>query len=57
MALFDLVYNRPLQEYLLEIAPYWIEQCQLDGVRIDASQTIDRLFLKKIKNRIQASDP
>ena len=57
VALFDLVYNRPLQEYLLEIAPYWIEQCQLDGVRIDASQTIDRLFLKKIKNRIQASDP
>ena len=57
VALFDLVYNRPLQEYLLEIAPYWIEQCQLDGVRIDASQTIDRPFLKKIKNRIQASDP
>ena len=24
VALFDLVYNRPLQEYLLEIAPYWI---------------------------------
>ena len=56
VALFDLVYNRPLQEYLLEIAPYWIEQCQLDGVRIDASQTIDRPFLKKIKNRIQARD-
>jgi hypothetical protein len=57
VALFDLVYNWPLQEYLLEIAPYWIEQCQLDGVRIDASQTIDRSFLKKLKNRIQASDP
>jgi hypothetical protein len=57
VALFDLVYNRPLQDYLLEVAPYWIEQCDLDGVRIDASQTIDRPFLKKLKNRIQATQP
>ncbi|MYC73601.1 MAG: hypothetical protein F4X17_23110 [Gemmatimonadetes bacterium] len=57
VALFDLVYNQPLQEYLLEIAPYWIEQCGFDGVRIDASQTIDRPFLKKLKNRIQAVSP
>ena len=57
VALFDLVYNRPLQEYLLEVAPYWIDQCELDGVRIDASQTIDRPFLKQLKNYIQAGDP
>lgn len=57
VALFDLVYNQPLQEYLLEIALYWIEQCGFDGVRIDASQTIDRPFLKKLKNRIQAAAP
>ena len=57
VALFDLVYNQPLQNYLLEIAPYWIEQCGFDGVRIDASQTIDRPFLKKLKNRIQAAAP
>ena len=57
VALFDLVYNQPLQEYLLEIAPYWIEQCGFDGVRIDASQTIDRPLLKKLKNRIQAIAP
>jgi len=57
VALFDLVYNRPLQEYLLEIAPYWIEQYGFDGVRIDASQTIDRPFLKKLKNCIQAAAP
>ena len=57
VALFDLVYNQPLQEYLLKIAPYWIEQCGFDGVRIDASQTIDRPFLKKLKNRIQATAP
>lgn len=57
VALFDLVFNRELQEYLLGVAPYWIEECGLDGVRIDASQTVDRPFLKKIKNRIAAVQP
>lgn len=57
VALFDLVFNQPLQEYLLEVAPYWIEACDLDGVRIDASQTVDRPFLKRIKNRIQTLKP
>ncbi len=57
VALFDLVFNEALQDYLLEVAPYWITTCDLDGVRIDASQTVDRPFLKKIKNRIQALKP
>lgn len=57
VALFDVRGNQSLQEYLLKIAPYWIEQCGFDGVRIDASQTIDRTFLKKLKNRIQAVAP
>jgi glycosidase len=57
VALFDLVFNKPLQDYLLTIAPYWIGLADLDGVRIDASQTIDRPFLKQIKNRINALKP
>ena len=57
VALFDLVFNWSLQDYLLRIAPYWIETCDLDGVRIDASQTIDRPFLKKLKNRIDTVRP
>ena len=57
VALFDLVFNWSLQDYLLRIAPYWIESCELDGVRIDASQTIDRPFLKKLKNRIDGVRP
>lgn len=52
VALFDLLFNRPLQDYLSAVAPYWIRACGLDGVRIDASQTVDRVFLKQIKNRI-----
>ena len=47
VALFDLVYNQPLQEYLLEIAPYWIEQCGFDGVRIDASSDHRPAFPQK----------
>jgi glycosidase len=52
VALLNLPFNRPLQNYLSGIAPFWIERCGFDGVRIDASQTIDRPFLKEIKNRI-----
>jgi glycosidase len=57
VALFALVFNLELQDYLLGIAPYWMEQCGLDGVRIDASQTVDRPFLKRLKNRIDAVQP
>ncbi len=52
VALLDLPFNRPLQDYLSGVAPFWIRHCDFDGVRIDASQTIDRPFLKQIKNRI-----
>lgn len=52
VALLDLPFNRPLQDYLSSVAPFWMRRCDFDGVRIDASQTIDRPFLKQIKNRI-----
>ena len=57
VALFDLSGNRPLQDYLLEVAPYWMARCQLDGVRLDASQTVEQPFLMRLKNRIQQQDP
>jgi hypothetical protein len=57
VALFGLQFNKSLQNYLLGVAPYWIEACDLDGVRIDASQTVDRPFLKQLKNSINAVRP
>lgn len=57
VALLDLPFNKPLQNYLSGIAPFWMRTCQLDGVRIDASQTVDRPFLKQIKNRINMVKP
>ena len=54
VALMDLPFNKPLQSYLSGVAPFWIRTCDLDGVRIDASQTVDRPFQKQIKNRINA---
>ena len=52
VALLDLDFNEPLPEHLLQIAPYWIERCDLDGVRIDASQTVEPSFLMRVANRI-----
>ena len=57
VALLDLPFNKPLQNYLSGVASFWIKTCDLDGVRIDASQTVDRPFLKQIKNRINQVRP
>lgn len=57
VALFDLEGNAALQQYLLDVAPYWIACCDFDGVRIDASQTVERAFLRRLKNRIQQAKP
>ncbi len=57
VAVLDLPFNKPLQNYLSGIAPFWMRTCGLDGVRLDASQTIDRPFLKLISNRIHETDP
>ena len=57
VALLDLPFNKPLQNYLSSVAPFWMRTCDLDGVRIDASQTVDRPFLKQIKNRINIIKP
>lgn len=57
VALLDLRGNVPLQDYLVEVAPYWMACCDLDGVRLDASQTVERAFLRRLKNRIQRQHP
>lgn len=57
VALLNLPFNKPLQNYLSSVAPFWMRACDLDGVRIDASQTVDRPFLKEIKNRINLVKP
>ncbi len=57
VALLNLPFNKPLQNYLSGVAPFWMRTCHLDGVRIDASQTVDRPFLKLIKNRINMVKP
>jgi len=57
VALLNLPFNKPLQNYLSSVAPFWMRTCDLDGVRIDASQTVDRPFLKQIKNRINMVKP
>ncbi|MFC2172567.1 hypothetical protein ACFLU6_08050 [Acidobacteriota bacterium] len=57
VALFRLAFNKSLQSYLTSVAAYWIKTCDLDGIRIDAAQTVDRPFLKQLSNRIHAIKP
>lgn len=57
VALFDLKNNKDLRDYIGGVAPWWIKTCDLDGVRIDASQTVFPAFMKQIKNRINEVKP
>lgn len=57
VALLDLKNNVDLRDYMGGVAPYWIKTCGLNGVRIDASQTVYPAFMKQIKNRINDVDP
>jgi len=54
VALFDLSFNKPLQSYLTSVVTYWMETADLDGIRIDAAQTVDRPFLKQLCNHVHA---
>ena len=54
VALFDLSFNKPLQSYLISVVTYWMETADMDGIRIDAAQTVDRPFLKQLCNHVHA---
>lgn len=54
VALFDLAFNKPLQSYLTSVVTYWMNTADLDGIRIDAAQTVDRPFLKQLCNHVHA---
>ncbi|NKB66619.1 MAG: hypothetical protein GKR89_06125 [Candidatus Latescibacteria bacterium] len=57
VALLDLANASDLQDYLLDMAAYWLTSIGFDGVRIDASQTVDRAFLRHLKNRLNDVNP
>lgn len=46
--------NLEVQEYLLEIAAYWIKEFDIDGWRLDVANEVDHHFWKKFHDRVLA---
>jgi len=47
------VANPAVEEYLLSVATYWIEECDIDGWRLDVANEIDHVFWRKFRGRVK----
>ncbi|WP_271328007.1 glycoside hydrolase family 13 protein [Lactococcus muris] len=47
--------NKEVQEYLLNIAEYWIKECDIDAWRLDVADEVDHAFWKKFRTTCDAA--
>ncbi|MNM06823.1 Neopullulanase [compost metagenome] len=45
--------NPEVKEYLLKVAKYWIEKCDIDGWRLDIANEIDHKFWRQFRNEVR----
>lgn len=43
-----------MEEYLLDVASYWIEKYDIDGWRLDVSNEVSHSFWRKFKSRVRS---
>ncbi len=49
--------NESVQQYLLDIATYWIKEFDIDGWRLDVANEIDHAFWKKFRQAVHSCKP
>ncbi|THE11574.1 alpha-glycosidase [Enterococcus hirae] len=49
--------NQEVQEYLLSIAAYWVEEFDIDGWRLDVANEVDHHFWKKFRETVTSIKP
>ena len=47
--------NPEVQEYLLNIAEYWIKECDIDAWRLDVADEVDHAFWKRFRTTCDAA--
>jgi cyclomaltodextrinase len=45
--------NKEVQQYLLDIAAYWIREFDIDGWRLDVANEVDHAFWKKFRQAVR----
>lgn len=46
--------NKEVADYVIEVASYWIRECDIDGWRLDVSDEITHVFWKRFRREIKA---
>ncbi|MMZ59043.1 Neopullulanase [compost metagenome] len=46
--------NPEVKEYLLKVSKYWIEECDIDGWRLDVANEIDHKFWREFRNTVRS---
>ncbi|MCI3927690.1 alpha-glycosidase [Paenibacillus sp. TRM 82003] len=49
--------NPEVQEYLLGVARYWIEEVGIDGWRLDVANEVDHAFWRKFRDVVKGANP
>ncbi len=49
--------NKEVQAYLLKVATYWIERCDIDGWRLDVSDEVDHVFWRQFREAVKEVKP
>lgn len=49
--------NSEVQEYLLDVARYWIEEIGVDGWRLDVANEVDHRFWRKFRDVVKKANP
>lgn len=45
--------NRKVQDYVIEVAKYWIRECNIDGWRLDVGDEVSHKFWKRFRDEIK----
>ncbi|KIL36760.1 cyclomaltodextrinase [Cohnella kolymensis] len=49
--------NSEVQNYLLKVARYWIEEIGVDGWRLDVANEVDHRFWRRFRDVVKAANP
>lgn len=49
--------NPEVIDYLLKVSTFWIEECDIDGWRLDVSNEIDHAFWRKFREAVKSVKP
>ena len=46
-----------VERYLLDVATYWIRECDIDGWRLDVANEVDHVFWRKFRAAVKETKP